>query len=646
MPGPFSMGGMAGTGPDDQLLHKGSAVGVGNPKMGYMVNFPGYSNPTFVQAYPHMTTGGAEQPQQDIRGAVQHGVPNIGGPPEGRAPAPIPVLYPYPGGIARPIGTPSPSNPIGVFRPVPGAPNGGVIAPVVMVPGATAPARFATSPSSSPVLGPEPSTARPAQPNGKPSKRGDQGRRASRAAEGNGVGTRDGSEANRAVAAPNEPENGRGSPLIEGVNPVVGGIPPGGPPPMIHGLAPVYYGIPGLPEVQPINLQYIGGGMPHAGSHPPIFVHANPQIQCQRPVIPGICGAIPGNMDPGQPAGRPDSEALKGSGHPSPNMAPILPPGYYHNVHYIGGDDPLGVMGYNGFPGGGFAPNSMGPAPMVPDSGAAAPANTGTRAKNPAGGNGKSKSNRKNNGNSGGSKKNAQPKPAPEESSGYADPERPKNRGEAPATEPGKSDGSQSSSEDREKTAKDDSETAEKDQSQCSRKAPTGSSGQPGEEAPGKSQASGKGSKQQGNPGGKAKGGHKSGKKASNGKGNSEQGEPRSTQNNGKAKTNTNSGTDTDVNVGTCDRPRRSLKHSSISGNGSSDGYGKTGVSEGSNSRGKRATGNEKCPDEDLSGNNSHGNQTGSHKSKGNASKGSDQGDKGIGLDNFPLLSDAIANKK
>lgn len=376
---PITLNAVTGPGPtgahDEHMsMHKGHAMGNTGPEIGYMVNIPGYPNAAFIQTHsPPIGEIGteAEQPQQDLGGGMQSGMDDTSNQaPEGIT-APIPLMYPYH------VGPPGPVNHINMYRRIPGAPNGAIIAPIVVVPGTAVPGGgVSTSPSSSPAL--EPSSPNmckseiPEFANTRSPKMNDQGRRGSRTSDLSDLGTANcsphcsiqinSSEINTNVLVPSEIEGCMSSRAVDRISPAIGGIPQGGAPAIIHGIAPLYYGgVPGVPEIQPINLQYMGGGGHHPGSHPHIFVHGDPQFQYQHQAGIGIPGTIQGNpegFELDQSGCNQNSESNENNGQQPVHMPPVFHSGYYHNMHYVG-EDPR-VVGGHGFAAGGFAFNNMG----------------------------------------------------------------------------------------------------------------------------------------------------------------------------------------------------------------------------------------------------------------------------------------------
>ncbi|CUV04859.1 unnamed protein product [Cryptosporidium hominis] len=375
----------AGNGPNNAVLdgpssNRRTALGNVSSKMGYMVNIPGSSNSGLIQTHPQINRPNQENDQstKDTGNEPQIGMDNLNSQNPEHLTAPLPVMYPYHRGIGRAIGVPNHTTPLNVYGPIPGAPNGGIIAPIIVVPGATIPGGVATSPLSSPT--PEvgsPNASKTGDTEATKSPKNNRKRRGSKSSyisdsdtkslSPNISNRRNSPDATNNVKTASEIENCGALPVADGMNSVIRGIPQGATT-MIHGITPFYYGISGLSEVQPVNLQYLGGG-PHLGPHPHIFIHGNPQFHYHHQIEIGAPGAAvqgdSGDMESSPPNTISNSETNKDNiQYIKPQMPPMFPAGYYHNVHYIG-DESLGAIGNHGFSADSFAINNIGGSGIV-----------------------------------------------------------------------------------------------------------------------------------------------------------------------------------------------------------------------------------------------------------------------------------------
>ncbi|KAH8584545.1 uncharacterized protein ELE39_000435 [Cryptosporidium sp. chipmunk genotype I] len=728
---------------DGLSSHRGALLGNVSPKVGYMVNIPACSNAAFIQAHHQINKTGLEndQPSQDVGNEPKMGMDNVGSQNSEHMTVPLPVMYPYHRGIGRTIGVTNHTSPLNVYGPISGAPNGGIIAPIMVVSGATIPGNVPTSPPSSPIL-------EASSPNAyrndtaeaiKSPKKSNHKRRGSKASDISDIDAknsspditnrRNGSETVNNVFLTNEVENCGALPVSDGVNSAMRVIPQGATA-MIHGIAPFYYGISGLPEVQPVNLQYLGSG-PHPGSHPHIFIHGNPQFQYHHQIDMGISGAAvqgdPANLEscPSNSRSNPEANKDNTQSNKSPQLPPIFPAGYYQNVHYIG-EESLGGIGSHGFTAGSFAMNSNG------GNGIVVPGNLTTQNRsfwvrsplNNNTGNQRFKSNGRKNNNSSGNRTGTKSGP------NFSNPRKsnPKSSSmngsnpESTCSEPraaSKTGGISQSpinnaiprqeeivqyehtemcstnsskqypSYEREvidcspseggtvrnysSVAKNPANTfssGHNEDNQISKKLSSDSS-LPADDLQGK-QAFSKTFKPFSNSVSKSRS-HRNGKKSSNGNGNSglrgssEHNEYRPDMNNDKLKVSDNSkGSNGPHNLATetgfnYHHRRRTSKqiNTGVNGAGGNGNFtqGKYNGYENNHLRVKRTAENEQSHFNShgkhsggyyigKNDNNGHGNQTGSHKSKGNAVKGNCQEAKGIGLENFPSLSDAMATRK
>ncbi|OII72876.1 uncharacterized protein cubi_00848 [Cryptosporidium ubiquitum] len=743
--------------------HKGVVMGGVSPKMGYMMNISGYSNNKFIQSHPQINGAGLEN-QQPPQGAVsepQKAMDSLSSQNHEHMATPVPMMYQYHRGIGRAIEVPNPTNHLNIYGSILGAPNGGVIAPIVVVPGTTMPGTLPASTPSSPIMeinspnicktdAPESTEADYPRSNSNSPKRHEQKRRGSRTSEfsdsdarnlspNNSSNRRNSRETISSVLAASEVDNCVVSPVIDGINSVIRGIPQGATT-LIHGITPFYYGVSGLPEVQPVNLQYIG--VPHPGSHPPhVFIHGNPQLQYQHQMDIGISGSGQGNpvnFESGPSNPKLDSETNKFNGqHNLPRIPAVFPTGYYQNTQYIG-EDSFGFIGSHRFPVGNFAFNNAGTLISAGGVGntSAVPENLVNQGQNfwvsnPANSNNTGNqrfkfNNRKNNGSSGsraGTKTNQNSKKNNhlKLSGNGGNPENPNfvtkvgsktgavsqllgndsipKHAEIDQNELAEACSTNSSKQDpnykkenpesfpSERHAKDypfgageptnDSSHAvlnENNQNQSCKKLQENSSELTVNELPGKQQAFGKIFKSFVSSGNKSKG-QRNGKKSSNSNGTSankknfEHNEYQSNANNDKSKAFNNAEGNNgpqclEAKTGVSDHHRRrTSKQMNPAGNVGGDHgsfiQGKYNGYENNHFRVKRTIGNEqshfnfnnhgKHSGGNLNGtggSNGHVNQIGSHKSKGQILRSNDQEAKGIGLDNFPSLSDAIAIKK
>lgn len=376
-----SLGGTRETKVDDLSSHCGGVVvGNINPKMGYM-NIPVCSNTNIIHTHNQVDGTGLENQQllQSVGSQPQKGIESLNIQNPEHIVTSVPMIYPYHGVIGRTMRVPDSANSLNAYGSINGTPDGGIIAPVVVVPGSTIPGALPTSPSSlvidtgSPILckadaPPEYNEADYLPCSVKSPGKNDQKRRGSRVSNMNECDARNSSpnntnRINDSETIPNvlkadEIKNSEVSPVVDGTNSAVKEVPRGAAT-LIHGIAPFYYGVSGLlPEIQPVNLQYIGTG-PHPGHHHShIFIHGNPQFQYQHQMDFGISGAIQGcsgNFESGLSNTKLDSDINNNNGQHTPSQMPsVLPTGYYHNAHYIG-EDSLGFMGSHGFSVGNFA---------------------------------------------------------------------------------------------------------------------------------------------------------------------------------------------------------------------------------------------------------------------------------------------------
>ncbi|POM84424.1 hypothetical protein CmeUKMEL1_12325 [Cryptosporidium meleagridis] len=373
-----------GNGPNSAVLDGPSSNGrtaLGNisPKMGYMVNIPGCSNNGFIQTRPQINMPNQENDQstKDTGNEPQTSMDNLNCQNPEHLAAPLPVMYPYHRGIGRAIGIPNHTAPLNVYGPIPGAPNGGIIAPIIVVPGATIPGGVVTSPLSSPlpeVGSPNASKASDTEVTKSPRNNKGKGSKPSYIdSDTKGLSPNISNKGNSSDSTNNampasEVENCGALPAADGMNTVIRGIPQGANT-MIHGITPFYYGVSGHSELQPANLQYLGGG-PHLGPHPHIFIHGTPQFHYHHQINMAAPGTAvqgdSGNMESSPPNTVSNSETNKDNiQHIKHQMLPMFPAGYYHNVHY-NGDESLGTIGNHGFPAGSFAMNHIGGNGAVP----------------------------------------------------------------------------------------------------------------------------------------------------------------------------------------------------------------------------------------------------------------------------------------